>query len=61
MSGGPVLDYFRRLAPDERNSLIFVGYQCEGSLGRRIQKGWDEVPMRKRQREKRDDNRQPGN
>lgn len=46
MAGGPVLEYFRRLAPDPRNSLIFVGYQCEGSLGRRIQKGWDEVPMR---------------
>ncbi len=46
MAGGPVLDYFRRLAPDPDNSLVFVGYQCEGSLGRRIQKGWREVPMR---------------
>lgn len=46
MAGGPVLEYFRRLAPDPRNSLIFVGYQCEGSMGRRIQKGWREVPMR---------------
>ncbi len=46
MAGGPVLEYFRRLAPDPRNTLIFVGYQCEGSLGRRIQKGWREVPMR---------------
>lgn len=46
MAGGPVLEYFRRLAPDPRNTLVFVGYQCEGSLGRRIQKGWREVPMR---------------
>lgn len=46
MAGGPVLEYFRRLAPDSRNALVFVGYQCEGSLGRRIQKGWREVPMR---------------
>lgn len=46
MAGGPVLEYFRRLAPDPRNALVFVGYQCEGSLGRRIQKGWREVPMR---------------
>ncbi len=45
MAGGPILEYFRRLAPDPRNTLIFVGYQCEGSLGRRIQKGWREVPM----------------
>ncbi len=46
MAGGPVLEYFRRLAPDPRNTLIFVGYQGEGSMGRRIQKGWREVPMR---------------
>jgi hypothetical protein len=46
MAGGPVLEYFKALAPDPRNSLVFVGYQCEGSLGRRIQKGWHEVPMK---------------
>jgi len=46
MAGGPVLEYFKELAPDPRNVLIFVGYQCEGSLGRRIQKGWREVPLR---------------
>jgi hypothetical protein len=47
MSGGPVMEYFKALAPDPRNSLVFVGYQCEGSLGRRIQKGWREVPLRR--------------
>jgi len=46
MAGGPVIEYFRELAPDPRNTLVFVGYQCEGSLGRRIQKGWREVPLR---------------
>jgi hypothetical protein len=46
MAGGPVLEYFKALAPDPRNTLVFVGYQCEGSLGRRIQKGWREVPLR---------------
>ncbi|MFP4005298.1 MAG: beta-CASP ribonuclease aCPSF1 [Candidatus Hadarchaeia archaeon] len=45
MAGGPVLEYFKRLAPDPRNMLIFVGYQGEGTLGRRIQKGWREIPM----------------
>ncbi len=45
MAGGPILEYFKRMAPDPRNSLVFVGYQSEGSLGRRIQKGWREVPM----------------
>lgn len=46
MAGGPVIEYFKALAGDPRNSLVFVGYQCEGSLGRRIQKGWREIPLR---------------
>jgi KH/beta-lactamase-domain protein len=46
MTGGPVIEYFKSLAPDPRNSLVFVGYQSEGSLGRKIQKGWREVPLR---------------
>ena len=25
--------------------IIFVGYQSEGSLGRRIQKGWEEITL----------------
>ncbi|RLI74884.1 beta-CASP ribonuclease aCPSF1 [Archaeoglobales archaeon] len=45
LNGGPVMEYFKALAPDERNTLIFVGYQAEGTLGRRIQKGWKEVPF----------------
>ncbi|MEM3514673.1 MAG: beta-CASP ribonuclease aCPSF1 [Candidatus Hadarchaeum sp.] len=45
MAGGPVLEYFKHLAPDPKNTLIFVGYQGEGSMGRRIQKGWREIPM----------------
>jgi len=45
MTGGPIIEYFKHLAPDPRNTLVFVGYQAEGSLGRRIQKGWREVPV----------------
>lgn len=45
MTGGPVLEYFKHLAHDSRNTLIFVGYQAEGSFGRRIQKGWREIPL----------------
>ncbi len=45
LNGGPVMEYFKALAPDEKNTLIFVGYQAEGTLGRRIQKGWREVPF----------------
>jgi hypothetical protein len=45
MEGGPIIDYFKRLASDKRNSIIFVSYQIEGTLGRRVQKGLREAPM----------------
>ncbi|MFQ5887720.1 MAG: beta-CASP ribonuclease aCPSF1 [Candidatus Hydrothermarchaeales archaeon] len=46
LSGGPSIEYLKFLSEDERNTMIFVGYQAEGSLGRRIQKGWKEIPMK---------------
>ena len=45
MNGGPVMNYFQNWAHEPRNSLCFVGYQAEGTLGRRLQKGFSEVPM----------------
>jgi predicted metal-dependent RNase len=45
LEGGPIIDYFRELAPDERNTMIFVSYQIEGTLGRRVQKGLTEASM----------------
>ncbi|MEA1984813.1 MAG: beta-CASP ribonuclease aCPSF1 [Euryarchaeota archaeon] len=45
MNAGPVLEYFRAFAPNENNTLVFVGYQAAGTLGRRIQKGWKEIPL----------------
>ncbi|MET1124804.1 MAG: beta-CASP ribonuclease aCPSF1 [Archaeoglobaceae archaeon] len=45
LNGGPVMEYFRHLAENEKNTIIFVGYQAEGTLGRKIQKGWKEVPF----------------
>jgi len=45
LEGGPVIDYFKRLAHDKRNTIIFVSYQIEGTMGRRIQKGLTETPM----------------
>jgi len=49
LSGGPVMEYLRALAPLEKNMLIFVGYQADGTLGRRIQKGWKEIPLGRRE------------
>ncbi|MFW5902591.1 MAG: beta-CASP ribonuclease aCPSF1 [archaeon] len=43
MSGGPVIDYFKKLCGDEKNQIIFVGYQAQGTLGRKIERGNKEV------------------
>ena len=43
--GGPSVWWLKNLAENKKNGLVFVSYQAEGSLGRRIQKGWKEVPM----------------
>ncbi len=40
--GGPSVQYLRELANDPKNSLIFVSYQVNGTLGSRIQKGFRE-------------------
>jgi hypothetical protein len=43
MSGGPVMEYFRAWAPDDKNGLLFVGYQAEGTFGNRLQRGMSEA------------------
>lgn len=45
MNGGPVMEYFKSWSPDDKNSIVFVGYQAEGTLGRRIQRGSREVSL----------------
>ena len=45
MNGGPVMEYFKEWAPDKKNTIAFVGYQAEGTLGKRIQKGKSEIPL----------------
>ena len=46
LTGGPVLTYFKHLAPDPKNTLILVGYQAEGTLGRQLLEGLDRVTLR---------------
>ena len=45
MSGGPVMEYFKSWAENKKNMIVFVGYQSEGSFGRRVQKGWNEISL----------------
>jgi len=45
MNGGPVMEYFKEWAQEKKNTIAFVGYQAEGTLGKRIQKGWEEIPL----------------
>jgi hypothetical protein len=44
--GGPAIEHLKALAEDAKNTLVFVSYQAEGTLGRRIQKGWTEIPFK---------------
>ncbi len=45
MSGGPSLEYFRMMADEPKNQLVFVGYQSALSLGSKIQRGQKEIPV----------------
>jgi metallo-beta-lactamase family protein len=38
-TGGRILHHLKHRAWDERNSIIFVGYQAEGTIGRKIIEG----------------------
>jgi uncharacterized protein len=39
LEGGPSVEYFKELAPSPRNKIIFVSYQINGTLGRRVLDG----------------------
>jgi predicted metal-dependent RNase len=45
LEGGPVIEYFKSWAQDERNTIIFVTYQVEGTMGKKVQKGVNEITM----------------
>ncbi|WP_042663535.1 beta-CASP ribonuclease aCPSF1 [Haloferax sp. ATB1] len=45
VTGGPIMSWLRHVGPDPKSRLVFVGYQAQGTLGRRIQNGWDEIPV----------------
>jgi metallo-beta-lactamase family protein len=47
LTGGRVLHHAMRMLPDERATVVFVGYQAAGTTGRRIVDGEKEVKIMK--------------
>jgi metallo-beta-lactamase family protein len=47
MTGGRVLHHALRMVPDPEATIVFVGFQAAGTLGRRIQDGEPEVKIMK--------------
>ena len=45
LEGGPVLEYFRNIAPHKQNKILFVSYQVNGTLGRRVMDGARQVSI----------------
>ncbi|PSP42526.1 beta-CASP ribonuclease aCPSF1 [Halobacteriales archaeon QH_2_66_30] len=45
MEGGPILSWLEHVADEEDSTLVFVGYQAQGTLGRRIQNGRRDLPL----------------
>ena len=45
LEGGPVLEYFKNIAPIQKNKILFVSYQVNGTMGRRILDGARQVSV----------------
>ncbi|MFA5049439.1 MAG: beta-CASP ribonuclease aCPSF1 [Candidatus Micrarchaeia archaeon] len=45
LAGGPSLEYFKMLAEDAKNTILFVGYQSPMSFGSKVQNGMKEIPI----------------
>ncbi len=46
LEGGPSVEYFKEIAQSDRNRILFVSYQINGTLGRRVLDGtMNEVSM----------------
>ncbi|MEM3018629.1 MAG: beta-CASP ribonuclease aCPSF1 [Candidatus Bathyarchaeia archaeon] len=45
LEGGPAVEYFKLMAQNPNNLLVFVSYQIEGTLGRRLKNGLGEVAL----------------
>ena len=45
MNGGPVMEYFKAWCDDGNSTIVFVGFQADGTMGRKIQKGWSDITL----------------
>lgn len=45
LNGGVSLEYFKEMAPDPKNKIMFVGFNSASSLGRRVQNGAKEMVL----------------
>lgn len=45
VTGGRVLHHIKQFAPDAKNTILFSGYQAEGTRGQRILSGEKEIKM----------------
>jgi uncharacterized protein len=48
LTGGPVMEYLKAYGPDRKNSLVFVGFQAEGTTGKKLQRGLKEIPLQEK-------------
>jgi metallo-beta-lactamase family protein len=44
-TGGRILHHLRKRLPDRRNTVIFAGFQAEGTRGRRLVDGEGEIKI----------------
>lgn len=45
LTGGRILHHLVRRLPQKKNSIVFVGYQAEGTRGRALQSGKDKIKI----------------
>jgi metallo-beta-lactamase family protein len=43
--GGRIVHHLKHAIQDEANVIVFVGFQAEHTLGRKLVEGWDVVPI----------------
>jgi predicted metal-dependent RNase len=52
LTGGPVMDYLKLLANDEKSKIMLVGYQAQGTNGRKLLEGEREILVDKQRNQK---------